>query len=281
MLLSSLFEARIQISSKSVTATWKKPKRFFCHVMVWMVDCLDVVLFWSDYSPESDTLTRSGFLIIFDVFSSRTPPFQNNSQSPFVFMPPFDDCLWGYLDGEVSCDKCRNWVACLFGTCQHCLDSSIPWPGTFQRRGEVAERWTCLSPSWSIVWTSNRWSFLCVGLCCFGSEIEQSKIFGCFIFIFYLFLFFFPCFWLVGLFGAGLDLDLLLVVWRWFMANNLGNFILFYISGCLCFCGLNVMSTVLHVISNSRRGGRNIFGLGWWRWGNCCICHLATDHWVL
>lgn len=48
--------------------------------------------------------------------------------------------------------------------------------------------------------------------------------------------------------GLGWDLDLLLVVWRWFMGNNLSNFILFYISGCLYCCGLNVMSTVLHVI---------------------------------
>jgi len=184
-------------------------------------------IFWTD-SPESDTLAGLDFWL-FSMFSHLASP----SLAPFLgyyflyigILPPFGL-------------KCRATSAAIESLASRYLSTKMGGNPLFRGRCWLG---TCLSPSWSIVCTSNRWSWLCVGLCrfvflacCFfpffvlffGSEIEQSKIFV----------------------GLGWDLDLLLVGWRWFMANNLSNFILFYISGCLYGNGLNVMSTVLHVI---------------------------------
>lgn len=184
----------------------------FCHVMAWMVDCFSFYKLTPPKVTHSPGLDFWLFSMFSHLASPSLPPFFCIISRILVFYPPLG---WSVVRQVPQLSRSP------LETCQHCPPFS----------GEVHWVDMPVSKSEHCLYVEQVTLALCVGLfvvffCLFGSEIEQSKIFV----------------------GLGLDLDLLLVGWRWFMANNLSNFILFYISGCLYGIGLNVMSTVLHVI---------------------------------
>lgn len=183
----------------------------FCHVMAWMVDCFSFYKLTPPKVTHSPGLDFWLFSMFSHLASPSLPPF-------FVLFLVF----WYFTPFGL---KCRATSAAIESLASRNLSTLPPFSG------EVHWVDMPVSKSEHCLYVEQVTLALCVGLfvvffCLFGSEIEQSKIFV----------------------GLGLDLDLLLVGWRWFMANNLSNFILFYISGCLYGIGLNVMSTVLHVI---------------------------------
>lgn len=115
----------------------------FCHVMAWMVDCFS----FYKLTPPKVTHSLGLDFWLFSMFSHLASP----SLPPVFFVLFLVFWYFTPLWVEVSCDKCRNWVAR--------LSKLVNIAPLFRGR---CTGWTCLSPSPSIVCTSNRWRWLCV-----------------------------------------------------------------------------------------------------------------------